>query len=483
MPYVPYNHTTDPTAFLVLDDRSTFTVSGSQLVEWANVSASGLAYNAVASFGTGVTLGTDTNGYKYLEFNGASGLKIPSSSGFDAEFANTGNAGGKTILVVFDLPSNVGGSGDCFLCNKGSSAGVVTTHSGTDNLAWFTYGPLPQLQRNGAAQSWRPCPGGVGSFAITTVTGSTGAGQLDGYRDGQRLYRDGAPSNAQYGTMNPADGAGYDLSIGSRGDAVYALTGKIRAVVVWNREPLHHEILATHRYYANRYGFPETLTNQPYSLICDSNSESTVMQGFGGAGSGFNGEIGIFDRVANSLGVGLDANFMLGLASRTTSNMIFDFSTYVAPLIAYLQYLGVPPIVIQWEGINDGFVAAHVTTYAELVIATGAKFITGTSMAKDGIGHSGPTDGTVISTYNVAVLEVASGQYPVAGLGYDATLSTMATVSTFDAAYLSDGVHLLTTAIVLAVPYFVTAVTASLSLTAPTFKVFFMSGGLCGGMV
>lgn len=458
---MPYDVTTDPTAFLILDDRSTFTMSGSQVTGWANVSASGLAYNAVTGVGTGVTVGTDGGGgHKYAAFAGGTCLKIPSTTGFDAEFANTGNSGGKGILVVFDLTAG----NDCILTNKGSSGGTVSSNSLTDSLAWIGYGPNSQLQRLGGYQSWRPYAGGVGSFACVTVTGSTGTGQAAGYDDGQRLYRDGAATTAQFGTQNPADGAGFDLSIGGRGDGVYGAVGKVRAVVVWNRAPLHHEILATHRYYANRYGFPEALTNQTCALIVDTNSESTVMQGFGGPASGFNGEIGVFDRVATALGLNLDACFMLGLASRSTSQMVYDFPTYVAPLIAYLQSLGIVPVVVQWDGINDGFVAANVANYAALVAASGAKFATATSMAKDGIGGSGPSDGTSISTYNIAVLAAGvSGSYPVAGLGYDATLSEMATVSTFNATYLSDGTHWLTAAIVIGAPYFATAITAALA--------------------
>jgi hypothetical protein len=141
--------------------------------------------------------------------------------------------------------------------------------------------------------------------------------------------------------------------------------------------------------------------------------------------------------------------------------MINDWPTDVLPLVQYLQALGVAPVVVQWEGINDGFVAANVATYQGLVAATGAKFVTGTSMARAGVGHSGPTDGTAISTYNIAVLAAgASGNYPVAGLGYDATLSTMAEANgTWNATYLVDGTHWTTAAIVIAVPYFVTAIT------------------------
>jgi hypothetical protein len=288
-------------------------------------------------------------------------------------------------------------------------------------------------------------------------------------------------------TVNPADGAGFDLSIGGRGDTSLGVTGNIRAVVAWNRTPLHHEILATHRYYATRYGFTETLTNQPFSLVVASNSESTIPQGLGGPdGNTFGGtpnaEPGVFDRVATALGITLDSCFMLGLAQRSTSNMISDWATDVLPLVEYLQSLGVPPVVVQWDGINDGYIAANVATYQGLVAAAGAKFVTATSMARSSIGHSGPSDGTEISTYNIALLaDGASNHYQVAGLGYDATLSTMAeSDGTWDTTYLSDGTHWLTAAIVIAVPYFVDAIQAALTppsgfpptiLLAPYFPI------------
>ena len=162
MSFTPYDHTTDPTAFLVLDDRSVFSTSGSQVTGVSNVSAAGSAYPAVADTGT-VTLSTAAGGYKALVFDGSSTLKVPTSTGFDAQFTNTGNTGGCGLFVVFDAADGQQG----FILSKQSNAG----NQGGVQLALFS-GTNGYVQRFGTAQCWRPYHGGLATGCVANEQGT-----------------------------------------------------------------------------------------------------------------------------------------------------------------------------------------------------------------------------------------------------------------------------------------------------------------------
>jgi hypothetical protein len=472
-----YDHTTDPTAFLVLDDRSPFTTTGgvgTQVTSWANVSASALAYNAVQGAGSGIAaLQADGSGYKYVHFDGACCLKIPTSSGFDAEFTNSGNSGGNTTLIVFDLDGTTQG----WLVNKGSTSGTFVSNSGVVQAAFFNESSsganlLCSYQN---CYSLRPYTGGPGSVAISNRSQTQFTGSVDFYQDGIEIYLNGARTTCteKGGGWNLAADNGHDFTIGGLGwaTAAYNVVGKIRAVVCWNRAAKHHEILATHRYYAARYGMAETLTNQPFALIADSNSESTVPQGTGGVGSAYNGEVGLFDRVAPACGIGLDACHMLGRGGRSTSQMIHDFPTDVAPLIEYLQSLGLPVAVHLWEGINDSYVASHYVDYRNLIAALPSPpaFSVGDCFSRDAEGTRIGIDSNPIVSFNAQVLaDGATYGYPVARLGANATLASMGITNAghFDPTYESDGLHWLTAAIAVGVPITTAAVQASLVSTS-----------------
>ncbi len=345
-----YDHTTDPTAFLVLDDRSTFTMSGSQVTGWSNVSAGGGAYNAVVRSGTGITKVTNGGGFSFPHFDGASTLKVVSSGPFDANFATTGNSGGWGILFVFK--QNVGNNG--WLFYKGASG------TNNDLFQLTTYNGIEEIFGN--MQAYRPYPQGVGtSFAMAADVGTSRPGGASNYRDGITLSLNGVPS-ARNAAFNPSasGGAGQNLDIGTCED-ISTFAGDLYAIVIWNRTPKYHEILATHRYYAARFGLPETLTNQPFALIVDSNSESQVQGPT---------EPGIFDRVVTALGATRNCDFNLGRPSRSGADIVYDYPTWSAPLFEYIQSLGVQLAVCFWELINDGYSltgAANVVSYQALL--------------------------------------------------------------------------------------------------------------------
>jgi hypothetical protein len=447
-----YDHTTDPTAFLVFDDRSTFTMSGSQVVGVTNVSAGGGAYNAVVDGGTGVTKPT-LGGLSYLHFDGASSLKVPSSSPFDAEFVNTGNtpAGGWGALLVFKQA--VGDAS--FILYKGA-AGNNTDHV---NLASYDF---PEVYQN--VNCYRPYTLGVAaSLAVGAECGTSRPGDNPNYRDGWTLDRNGAACTRTTATgPTGAAGAGQPLFIGALRTATLNYHGDIYAIVFWNRTPLYHEILATHRYYAARFGLPETLTNQPFALIAESNSESQVI---GPA------EPGIYDRAIVTLGATANACFNLGRGSRTGADIVYDYSTWMLPLYQYLQSLGMDVAVNMFELINDGYGLAGPASYVsyQALLPPGVRFSTSTVFASSvhspSFGASGLNP--ICQANNQVIANGIAHGWPVGLVGNDSRLGV------YDASLYSDGLHLSTPGVVLAYPYFATAINASLneatnfSLTGP----------------
>ncbi len=455
MSFTPYDHTTDPTAFLVLDDRSVFSTSGSQVTGVSNVSAAGSAYPAVADTGT-VTLSTAAGGYKALVFDGSSTLKVPTSTGFDAQFTNTGNTGGCGLFVVFDAADGQQG----FILSKQSNAG----NQGGVQLALFS-GTNGYVQRFGTAQCWRPYHGGLATGCVaneqgtdrTNNPGEAPGGNYANYRDGTTVYYNGTPSGKFTTWPNLAASAGNDFKIGAW--YVVNFTGKVRAVVCWNRAPKPHEVLAVDRYYRARYAMPEVLTNQPFALVAESNSESTNPQGYG--------EPGPFDRAATLLGISTNADFMLGQAARSGNDIVHDYPTWTAPLVAYLRSLGLTTAVHLWELINDtygGFAAASYVNYWNLVKASGAKFSAGTVFARSTITPSfgGSSLNPICAANNQVVADAAAYGYTASLLGFDPQLRA------YNAAYFSDGVHWQSPAVAIGAPYFAAAIKASLATSNHT---------------
>ena len=453
-----YEHFTDPAVCVILDDCSAFTLSGTQVTGVTNVGPAGATYNAVSDTGT-VTLGTDVNGYKYLTFDGSSSLKIPTSTGFDALFTNTGNAGGCGLFVVFDAADGTNG----FLLAK-----VGTDNMGGVQACLFNGGGNGYVQRFQRAVSHRPYHGGPATMCVANET-STNRTNLatenpgnthPNYRDGTAIYFNGAPVGKYSDDPQQAASATQDLSIGRWTSVNY--TGKIRAVVCWNRCPKHHEVLAVDRYYRARYGMAETLTNQPFALICESNSESTAPQS--------DTEPGPFDRAIVTLRATTNACFGLGRGGRSGSDIVFDYPTWTAPLIAYLRSLGMTTAVHLWELINNQYAInngpGYYVQYYNLVKNSGAKFSVSTAFSSVTYSPSYGSSGvnTICAANNQVYADGITYGYPVSGLGSDVQLGN------YNASYYSDGLHWQSPAVAIGAPYFVTAIAASLPATPTTAR-------------
>ncbi len=433
-----YDFTTDPTAFLVIDDRSTFyqdtakttpaTTAGQTVQAALDVSALGNHYNPTQGGGT-VTLGV-RNGFKYLVGNGSSYLTIPTSTGFDNQFLTTGNTGGWSALVIVSSNTNEG-----FITNKSNTNSTLSSLSIFDGPFFQTFNS-PVCYRRAYDLTNKPIVG----FGVVAENGTTGTGMTAGYRDGASLYLNGAQSvKANAGTLTET--AGFPLNIFGGTGGSYKFNGNIYALVMWNRSIKPHEMLAAYRYYAARYGLAESLTNQPFALIVDANSETTNPQSFT--------EMGAIDQACLSLGLGTDGCFMQGRGGRKQAEINYDFTTWTLPLIQYLQSLGVPVVVFNWEGINDTSAANWLAYSTQLqALTTGVQYCSGTVFATSGNTPSYATaTPNTRSVYNYAIMPLAS-QYgiPLAALGTNATLST------YNAALYSDGLHWNSAGIMYGVP-------------------------------
>jgi hypothetical protein len=476
--FTPYNFRTDSAGVaLILDGSSTLSTSGSQVTGWSDVGPAANGFNAVTGTGTGVTSGTDSNGHRYLNFDGASTLQIPSGTAFDAVFTGGATADPNTtpsgwgMLVVCEVASIQAG----WLLSKQPSFAnfypvqLCLYNGGGNGFAQrFTFGPV----------SHRAYPiGSIFSVAIgheyltdrSNLSDENPVSVHTSYRDGATIYTNGAPSIKYHdpggsgSSVDPITSVGQPLTIGSWASQFVA--ARIYAVVVWNRTPHHDEILATERYYRAALGAPEVLTNQTFALVAESNSEACNPQ--------TDTEPGMFDDAIASLGSSNNACFMLGQPSRSGHDIVSDFSTWSLPLIEYLQSLGLQTAVHFWELINDGygtFGAAAYTQYQAEIIAAGLAgvcYSVSTVMSSSTYTTSHGASGTnpICAANNQVISDGTANDYPVSTLYLDTNLGT------FNSSNYTDGIHVTTAAVTsYADPYFVTAIGASL-VTGPSLAL------------
>jgi hypothetical protein len=441
--YVPYDPTTDSTVPILLDARTGVTTSGGSFTGWANQGAGGSTFDAVPESGT-VTTGA-LNGTPTVRLNQGC-IKIPTSTALDAVFANSGNTGGWGVFLLFNQDS---GNQGWFLYR-----GAIGTTTNVVNLGYVS-GALGDSGVD--ANSFQAYTQGTTiSLAVAADVGTTRPGVATGYRDGGTIYHNGSPNSAS-NNANPigTDGSGQDLHFGCAiSESTSLIAMDLAVVVVWARTPKPHEILATHRQYAPPWGIADNLTTQPYALVAEGNSELTLIPPLEG--------------VIATLGLDPQARFNLARPGRTGADILFDYGTWAQPLLEYLQFLRVPPVVFELEGINDSLglpAAAHYLSYAQ-GLPRNVPYVPATIFATDLGSPSNQASGTggINSTSimrNAVLADAATYGWPVADLGNTTGLSV------YNSSQFSDGLHWNSTGYALGVPVIAAAIATAADPSPP----------------